>query len=410
MQLPGSTGHAAPEYTASMLKLAILILTFTTIMFTLFVPAHVEAGQYEKEINAIQNDYYMSTGQQATANTEIWPLVGIYTPYSGEAYGTTPDGWIYGSKVVNYSPSQYATDPNSNYSVRLMDNGLYYYTSVASNDLTHHDSITGEPKVATQNNDTWDYSNAAIYSEVSMSNAYKSDIFLTPDGKTSDGEHFWYNYSGYRYAFAPIRAYQIDDGGTIVTVQPQASSLSLVWYQYSTLTGVAGMLSINGSDQGLSYLTGADILREFNGATYSSVFDMTFSSIKMHLTIKLDANKITAGLSPETCYNEGFWTVIVTSDAVTSANVTNPTYEFNFDNIFNTLIALFSFDLAGKYDISGWEATVVSLLVTMPLWAALLSLAISNYYILIGVALLAIFQGISGAISNLVGGGGWWPF
>lgn len=379
-------------------------------MFTLFVPAHLDAEQYEKEIAEIENDYYLSTGTQASATTEIWPLVGIYTPYSGGAYGVTPDNWLYGSKVVEYSPSQYPENDTNGYSVRLMDNGLYYYTKISDNDLTHRDDITGNPKIATSSGGAWNYDGAAIYSEVSMSNAYKSDIFLTPDGKNSDGSHYWYNYSGYRYAFSPLRAYQLDDGGTAVTVQPQASTLSLIWYQYSTLSGIAGMLAINGADQGLSYLTGADILREFNGSTYSSVFDMTFSGIKMHLTIKLDPNQITNGLSPDTCYNEGYWSVIVTGDSMTSANVTNNTYSFNFDNIFNTLVAIFTFDLSSKYDISGWEATLASLLVTMPLWAALFSLAITNYYILIGVAILAIFQGISGAISGIFGGGDWWPF
>lgn len=408
VSLPGSTGRSAPEYTSTMLKLAMLILILTPIMFTLFVPMHLTEEQYAEELNSLENDYYMSTGQKVTPTTEIWPLVGIYTPIgtNGDAYGTTPDGWMFGSKVVEYAPSQYDTDLNSRYTVRLMDNGLYYYTDIGINDLTHRDPLTGNAKVATETGGVWDYSNASIYSEVTMSNAYKSDIFLTPDGKHTDGSRYYYDYSGYRYAFSPIRAYQVDDGGTVITVQPQASTLSLVWYQYSTLSGVAGMLSINGSDQGLSYLTGADIVREFNGATYSSVFDMTFGSIKMHLTIKLDPNQINRGVDPETCYNYGYWSVMVTSDAVTSTNVTNPTYEFNIDNIFETLIDIFSFNLAEKYDISGWEATLVSLMVTMPLWSVLIALALTNYYILIGVAVLAVFQGISGA----VGGLDWWPF
>lgn len=388
----GSTGKSSPEYTSSLIKLAVLILIFTPILFTLFAPAHMDKP-YEEEINELQNEYYLSSGHNVTATTEIWPLVGIYTPYSGGDYGVSEDGWIYGTKQINYAPEQY----NNQYTARLMDNGLYYYTHVPAEDKTH--------KVATYDANTqkWDYSDASIYANVHMDNAHKSNVFFTPDSKVSTDNGYYYVYSGYRLAFAPIRAYEADNGGTALEIQPRSSSLSLIWYQYSTLSGLAGMLSINGSDQGLSYLTGDDITRAFNGATYSSVFDMSFNNLKCHLTIKLDPARISAGMTPKTAYDNGYWSVMVTSDAIASSNINNASYEFNFDNVFQTLIDLLTFDIAKDYDIPGWEATIASLLVTMPLWAALISLAIANYYILIGVALLAAVQSLNSLTS-------WWPF
>lgn len=396
MALPlpsGSTGKSSPEFTADLIKFAVLILIITPILFTLFAPAHLDKP-YEEEINALETEYYNSTGHNVAATTEIWPLVGIYTPYAGGNYGVSEDGWIYGSKIVNYAPQQY----NNQYTARLMDNGLYYYTHVPATDTTH--------KVATYDSgtDTWDYSDASIYANVSMDNANKSNVFFTPDSKVTTDNGYYYIYSGYRMAFAPIRAYELDAGGTALEVQPRSTSLSLIWYQYSTLSGISGVMSINGSDSGtVSYLTGEDITRAFNGATMSSVFDMTFNNIKMHLTIRLDPDKISAGMTPKTAYDNGYWTVMVTSDAVASSNVNNASYEFNFDNVFQTLIDLLTFDIASDYDIPGWEATIASLLVTMPLWAALISLAVANYYILIGMALLAVVQSLS-SISS------WWPF
>ena len=108
-------------------------------------------------------------------------------------------------------------------------------------------------------------------------------------------------------------------------------------------------------------------------------------------------------MTPKTAYDNGYWSVMVTSDAIASSNINNASYEFNFDNVFQTLIDLLTFDIAKDYDIPGWEATIASLLVTMPLWAALISLAIANYYILIGVALLAAVQSLNSLTS-------WWPF
>lgn len=389
----GSTGHSAPEYTSKLFVLALLVGVLTPIMFSLFVPM-VASEPYDQELKEFENEYYNSTGSTLATNREIWPLVGIYTAYgtNGDKYGVTPDGWIYGEKIRNYSPSQYAGNAATEYTVSIMDNNLYYYTQVAGNDLTH----TG----ATQIQGGWDYSNASVYASVVMDNSHKSDVFFRPEGKTETGEGFYYQFSGYRYAFSPIRGYTLDNGGTEIEIQPFSSSLSLIWYQYASLSGIAGMLSIQGSDQGLSYLTAADILRAFNSVTYSSTFDMTFNNIKMHLTIMLDPARISGGMDAGTCYNQGYWSVMVSSDSTATASVGNATYNLSIENIWQTMIDLFTFNLAEKYEISGWEATIASILVSLPLYAFLLSLALSNYYILIGVALL-------GAIQTATN---WWPF
>ena len=389
----GSAGESSPGYTSKMIIFALGIMFLFPIMFTLYVPAVAEAGEYDEQIKDLENEYYLSTGSQVSATTEVWALSGIYTPFDGKQYGTTADGWIYSDKVVNYSPEQYNVGTSA-ISVRLMDNGLYYYTSVPSTDLSH------TAATYTAGTDTWDYSEASLYTSVTMDSAHTSSVFFTTSSKTTTDDGYYYDYTGYRYAFSPLRAYETEVGGQVVEVQPNSTSLSLIWYQYSSYNGIAGQLAISGSDTGVSYLTSAEIVKAFNSSTYSSTFDMTFNNVKMHLTIKLDAVKLAAGMTVQEAYNSGFWSVVVSSDAVASSSINNSTYDFSADNIWNTLVDLFTFNLTDDYDIEGWEATLASIMVSMPLYACLIALALSNYWILIGVALLAAINSASS----------WWPW
>ena len=395
--MKGSTGRSSPEYTSTLIVFALAILFVTPLVVATIYPASANADQdAEQKINDLQNQYYLSTGHNLASNTEIWPLAGIYTPFDGVGgYLYTEDGWIAKDQVTTYTPSQYAGTTDE-VTAKLMDNGLYYYTTVPNSDKEH--------TAATLNGGNWDYSDASLYARVCMSEAYKSSVFFTEGGKTTTDNGFYYAYSGYRYAFSPIRAVTLADDSLGVEVQPFSTSLSLIWYSYSTTSGVAGMLSIAGSDQGLSYIVGSDITRAFNASTYTAVFDMTFNhGVKMHLSIFLDPMKISAGMTPEQAYNAGYWSVMVSSDTVATQNVNNPSHDLNIDNILNTLWDLLTFDLASDYNISGWEATLFSFCVTMPLYAALIALVLSNYYLILGAALLAILNTLSGL-------SGWWPF
>lgn len=395
------------EYTSKILVMVILMWVLTPICISLYMSdADAEPDAWQDEIAQLEDEYYLNTGRQVTATTEVWGLAGIYTPYgidySGSAtsvYGRTPDGWIYSDKVVTYTASQYSSGSAGYFQARLMDNGLYYYTAVSSSDLSHtaatYDSTTQK----------WDYSNASLYTAVTMDNSHKSTIFFTTSNKTTTEDGYYYTFNGLRYAFSPLRTYETEADGQQVTVTPGSSTLSLIWYQYSSYSGIAGQLAISdGTDAGLSYLTSTDILRVFNNNTYTSTFDMTFNGgVKMHLSIRLDPARITSGMSAEDCYNYGYWSVVVSSDSVASSKVNTASYEFSLDNIWETFINLFSFNLANQYNISGWEGTLISIIWSMPLYAILLSLALNNYIALIGVAILAAIQGLSSLSS-------WWPF
>ena len=366
---------------------ALLLMFLVPLFFSLFIP-QVDNGEdtkYAEQIQQLENEYYLSTGRTVTATTETWALTGIYEPFYGSSYGITGDGWIYGARVTNYTPEQYTTNqsvsgPNFRYEVEYRD-GLYYYTVVDSKDLSH--------KVGD------------LYTAVAMDNAHISDVFFTPSGKTTTDKGYYYDYSGYRYAFQPLRPYHTYIGGVDTEVEPNSTSLSLIWYQYSSMNGIAGQLTISGSDTGLSYLSSTDILREFNQSTYSSTFDLTFNNVAMHLTIRLDPIRIAEGKSVETCYNEGWWSVVVSSDAIVTSSLNDASYDFNPNNVFDTLIKLLTFRIAEDYDIEGWQGIIASLLVTMPLYACLMALALVYPQSLILVAILGAIQ----AIVSLASGG-----
>lgn len=380
------SGSTDTGFVVKVIVFALLLMFLVPLFFSLFIP-QVDNGEdtrYVDQIQQLEDEYYLATGRTVTATTETWALTGIYEPFYGSSYGITEDGWIFGARIINYSPSQYTTDesvsgPNFRYDVQYRD-GLYYYTTVDSKDKSH--------KVGD------------LYTAVAMDNSHTSDIFFTPGGKTTTDKGYYYEYTGYRYAFQPLRPYHTYIGGVDTEVEPNSTSLSLIWYQYSSLNGIAGQLTISGSDTGLSYLSSADILREFNQSTYSSTFDLTFNNVAMHLTIRLDPIRIAEGKGVETCYNQGWWSVVVSSDAIVTTSLNDASYDFNPNNVFDTLIKLLTFRIAEDYDIEGWQGIIASILVTMPLYACLITLALIYPQSLILVAILGAIQAIASIFSN----------
>lgn len=382
------SGTTDTGFVVKVIIFALLLMFLVPLFFSLFIP-QVDNGEdtkYAEQIQQLEDEYYLSTGRTVTATTETWALTGIYEPFYGSSYGITDDGWIFGARVTDYSPAQYTTDmsvygPKNRYAVEYRD-GLYYYKSVDTTiDKSHN---VGD-----------------LYTAVAMDNDHTSDVFFTPSGKTTTDQGYYYEYSGYRYAFQPLRPYHTYIGGVETEVEPNSTSLSLIWYQYSSMNGIAGQLTISGSDSGLSYLSSTDILREFNQSTYSSTFDLTFNNVAMHLTIRLDPIRIAEGKSVEECYNQGWWSVVVSSDAIVTSSLNDASYDFNPNNVFDTLIKLLTFRIAEDYDIEGWQGTIASLLVTMPLYACLMALALIYPQSLILVAILGAIQ----AIVSLVSGG-----
>ena len=383
--LGGGGGGAAFTSKWIVAALAIMFLVPTTMV--LFVPAHLSESEYAEQIAELESDYYATTGTYTTSNMALWALSGIYTAYGEDSQGNASlqygydevSGWLYGMKVVSNSPGQY-TGTDDAFTVTQGSDGLFYYSAVSS--TSHSDVAVND-----------------LYTRVVMDANHVSDRFFSTSTKVTTDTGYYYQFSGYRYVWQPLEDFYIDDDGNTRQLGRDSAALSLIWYQYSTLSGIAGQLAISGQDRSVSYLSASDILEAFNGDTLSSSFNLVFGNLKMHLVIAIDPVKYAGGLSVTDCYNAGYWSVMVYSDAISDSAVTG-TYSFSIDNIFTTLISIFTFDLADQYDIDGWMATLVSVLVSLPFYAVLIGLAIENYYLWILVALLAAVQTASS----------WWPF
>ena len=379
-----SGGGGASEWMHRWMLIGLGILVFTPLLFSLWFPAEYD-GEYADIQSDIEEQYLHMTGSYSTPQQNIWTLTGIYTPYNSEKFGWTSDGWLYGTEVREYSPSQYQSTDQfpGTLTVKKADNGIWYYTSVP-------DNFQGITLAEWDGDKVTNVKEATVYSSIYFDNSHKSDRFFTTTTKTETAQGYYYDYSGYRYTYQPLSNYNIDVSGTITKVDRDTTSLSLIWYRYSTLSGIAGQLTISGSDSGVSYITSDDIIRVFNSANSTAVFDMTFNGVPMHLLIRMDPSRL-AWLSVADCYNQGYWNIMVYSDAV-AASLSGDTYEFNINTMWQTIVNIFTFNLANEYDIDGWEGFVVSVMFSMVLYSVLLVIAMDHPFVFIIIGLIGLIQ------------------
>lgn len=358
---------------------AMIVTLVFPMAFTIFVPT-ADTENLRSVQEDLNDEYYNFTGSKATSES-VWVLSGIYTPYTGGAYGYTPDGWLYGERIVNYSPSQYAGGQEG-YTVVRDDRGYYTYGYTEAGETKGLPS--GQPDIRL--GDT--------YTAVTFDVNQTSDVFFTSDGKVYVGDNYYYNYTGYRYSFAPLSDYYVKNvDGDAVKVVANSTSLSLIWYQYTSYSGLAGQLVLTGSDSGLAYITSAQIVNAFNATTSTATFTMTFNGVEMHVSIRLNAYYLAAGETIEECYNRGHWSVIVSSTSTDVNSLMSTDYSFNINNIFNTLVDLLTFDLS-DYGLTGWMATLASLVVILPLYAALIAVGLACWPVLIMAGTMAAIQSL----------------
>ncbi len=342
------------------------------------------------------NGYYDFTGT-APASESVWVLSGIYTPFGvdedGNAdtthYGYTEDGWLYGYRIENYTPSQYYGGVQD-YSVRY-DKGVYRYVS------SDPDAQTGDVVTTYGNHKVGD-----MYTDVSMSKAKQSSIFFTPDLKTEQDGYFYYQFSGYRYAFQPTANYHTtNQNGDTVEVVANTTSLSLIWYNYyvEEQSGISGQLVITANDMSVAYLTASQIIQAFDTTTSSAKFNLNFRGINMNVYIRLDPYVLSQGKTVEDCYNQGYWSVMVTSLSTDSSAYTESNYGINASNLFDTVVDLLTFNYS-DYDMNDAMGVLCSMLIVIPFYASLIALCIGSYPLLIGVGLLACFQTIASVVTN----------
>lgn len=372
----GGAGNNGVEFEYKHIVWALMIVILLPILMPMLVAPATPDAEWQAEVEDIQNTYYLQSGVGATSEINIWPLTGIYTPYTGGDHGYTEDGWLYGTLIKNTTPSQYSSNPywaDETFTASRASNGLYYYTSAPNN----------SPDIV---------ANKTVYSSVTMDKEQKSSIFFTTSSRVSDGDHYYYAYEGYRYSFSPLSNYTTTANGATYEVNASTTSCSLIWYEYQTIDGIAGQLTISARDYGVSYLGSDDIIAAYDSANYSARFDMQFGNIPMHLLIRLNPTAVASGLSIPDIWNGGYWSVMVYSDQDATGATLSQTWEFNPDRILETVIDLFTFDIAKDYQLDGWEATLASMIFTLAMYAALIAIALNHAYLWILVAAIAAIQ------------------
>ena len=398
---------------------SIFVIFLMPVMIGMFFPKEMGTGEYfntyasNDTLNEMSDSYFAFTEGKGSTTEMPWTLTGIYTPYTGGGYRYTQDGWLYGSLITNYSPTQYtiasatADYPTvtyeSRYRVIYQDekdgSHVYRYQNTAS-------GTSGQPGYLPSLNLTGDttqdgHKDGDLYTYVTMDITKQSDIFFTSSLKQTNNQYFYYEYTGYRYSFQPLSDYYIrgTDGSPIKT-NAVNTSLSLIWYNFVGQSGISGQLVLTGSDSGVDYITASEIVTAFNSINNTAKLTMNFNGCDMNIYIRINPYYTSQGWSVEDCYNNGWWSIMVSSVTADMSAYTTPSNPINIEKIWDTLMDLFMFNMK-DYPMSGTMQVFASLVITVVLYSTLLAMAAHNPKLLIIVAVIALIQTITSFINGL---------
>lgn len=396
---------------------AVLMIFLMPVVINMFFPPTQEdffnTYASEETMNEMSESYFAFTEGRGSTTEMPWTLTGIYTPYTGGSYHYTQDGWLYGTIIKEYAPSQYlitsqmqsdypskypTTTYDSRYRVTYQDekDGSHVYRYDLTTSTTKFPSGLGLP------NGTQDgHVDKDLYTYVTMDVNQQSDIFFTSNLKQTNDQYFYYTYTGYRYAFQPLSDYYIrgTDGSAIKTTAVN-TSLSLIWYNFVGQSGISGQLVLTGSDSGVDYITASEIVTAFNSVNNTAKFTMNFNGCDMNIYIRINPFYTSQGWSVEDCYNNGWWSILVSSVTADMSAYTTPANPLNLEDIWDTLMDLFMFDMS-EYAMSPIMQVFTSLVVTLVLYSTLLTFCVHNPKLLIIVAAIALIQTVTAFINGL---------
>lgn len=408
----GGSGGGDTATIARYFMIGVCVMFFFPLIINVLADVNPDIDEVDETQQILLDDYRGIVNASATQE-QAWALTGIYTPYGTDkngyastSYLVLDDGWIVGDRVTTYPPSQYVSglDGHESYTVEYdQSRGMYYYKGAASGG----------------------YSDGDLYTRVTMDKSKMSNIFFSSAGKVEQGSNFYYQFNGYKYTFQPTANYQgVTAEGKPVDVTANTTSLSLIWYQFLTQSGIAGQLVLSGSDSGVSYLTATEIVRGFNSANYTSQFKMEFNGVDMNIYILLNPYAISSGYSVEECYNAGYWSILVTSLSTDPDAYSNTDYSFNIYEIWNTIIALFTFNADELFSDDETASYLASIIFCGVFYVLLIAIGLNHKEVLILAGIIALIQGLTqflepltdfiGNIGEALGGlwqqaSDWWP-
>lgn len=404
-------GGGGEAFIQGALIFGLMVLLLMPTMISIFMPVATDTGlttyTSEETLDDVLSAYNNFTNN-STTKEQPWALTGIYTPYLGGTYHYTSDGWLYGTRITHYSPSQYLQRDGAYTVVQGMDGKENYAQRDPNNSESGNFDYTGvlyTYSVPDGDELLNGHKNGDVYTEVTMDVNQKSDIFFTDQTKKTQGNAFYYEYSGYRYCWQPLQdgytQYTGDDNETHVTkLNANSSSLSLIWYSFVGQSGISGQLILSGSDRGVAYLTAQDIIKAFNPTINTARFEMQFNGIPMIIYIRIDPSETIKGTSIEECYNKGYWSIMVASLSTNPEDYYSASYSLSPDKIWDTAVSLLSFDL-DEYDMSPTMKSLASIVFCGILLTMLLSIALTHPEIL----LIAAIAGLIAIVTNFLSGG-----
>lgn len=399
------------EFAYKMFIFSIVLMVTLPLAINIFIPS-----MQQTDAENIMDDYYRFTGTEGTTKEAVWVLTGIYTPYEGDTYNYTPDGWLYGARISEYSPSQYDSTTTS-FTVYRDDTGIYRYK---------YNSADYDPDKGIGHRGTYQWNEEEgkyvedkpgdIYTAVTFEWEERSDIFFSSSGKhNADGDiidrtsstPFYYDFSGWRFCWQPTANYKTADAdGNEKEVIATTTSLSLIVYYYYTANGLAGQLVLSGSDYGVAYLSGDQIVRAFDSTTSTARFSMVFNGVEMGVYVRLDPSKLAENYTVKDCFDLGYWSIMITSLSTDINAYIGADAKLDIFTLFETMIDLLTFNY-NDYGMSTFMGTICSFIIVIPLYAGLIALAISSWQAMALVALIGVIEGIAAAVNNF---GDWFDF
>ena len=398
---------------------AVLIIFLLPVLIGMFFPKETDSGEVlntnvsEYTMQDLTDSYFAFTGAKGSTTEMPWSLTGIYTPYTGGKYNYTADGWLYGELIKEYHPSQYdvtaqvqSDNPDKYPAITESSRYLVKYQVDYDGARVYRYSLSNE---GTQETPSFYYlpdgtqdgkKNRDLYTYVTMDVNQQSDVFFTSNLKNKSNQYFYYEYTGYRYAFQPLSDYYMQGtNGEPIRTTATNTSLSLIWYNFVGQSGISGQLVLTGSDSGVDYITAPEIVTAFNSVNNTAKFVMNFNGCEMNIYIRINPYYTSQGWSIEDCYNNGWWSIMVTSVTADMTAYTTPSNPINIEKIWETLMDLFTFNMQ-DYPLSPTMQIFTSIVITGVLYTTLIAIVAHNPKLLIIVGLIALIQTVTSFLTD----------
>lgn len=398
---------------------AVLIIFLLPVLIGMFFPKETDSGEVlntnvsEYTMQDLTDSYFAFTGARGSTTEMPWSLTGIYTPYTGGNYNYTADGWLYGELIKEYHPSQYdvtaqvqSDNPDKYPAITESSRYLVKYQVDYDGARVYRYSLSNE---GTQETPSFYYlpdgtqdgkKNRDLYTYVTMDVNQQSDVFFTSNLKQKSNQYFYYEYTGYRYAFQPLSDYYMQGtNGEPIRTTATNTSLSLIWYNFVGQSGISGQLVLTGSDSGVDYITAPEIVTAFNSVNNTAKFIMNFNGCEMNIYIRINPYYTSQGWSIEDCYNNGWWSIMVTSVTADMTAYTTPSNPINIEKIWETLMDLFTFNMQ-DYPLSPTMQIFTSIVITGVLYTTLIAIVAHNPKLLIIVGLIALIQTVTSFLTD----------